>query len=64
MKFAVTANVVLKAATKATQYADLVTDQDPEDGTHVVPGELRRFLGRGVARTVAGQSCSGGVASR
>jgi hypothetical protein len=46
MKFAVTANVVLKAATKATQYADLVTEQDPEDGTHVVPGELRRFLGR------------------
>ena len=46
MKLAVTANVVLKAATKATQYADLVTEQDPEDGTHVVPGELRRFLGR------------------
>jgi len=46
MKFAVTANVALKAALKATQYADLVTDHDPDDGNHVVPGELRRFLGR------------------
>jgi hypothetical protein len=46
MKFAVTANVALHAAIKATRYADLVTDHDPDDGDHVVPGELRRFLGR------------------
>lgn len=27
-------------------YASYVTDRDPEDGEHVVPGELRRFLAR------------------
>ena len=27
-------------------YADIVTDHDPDDGEHVVPGELRRFLAR------------------
>lgn len=46
MKAGITAHVALKAAIKATQYADLVTDHDPDDGTHVVPGELRRFLAR------------------
>lgn len=30
----------------AVGYADLVTDRDPADGEHVVPGELRRFLAR------------------
>jgi len=32
--------------TAATQYADYAVDRDPEDGEHVVPGELRRFLAR------------------
>ena len=36
-------DVVVSAARK---YADLVTDRDPDDGKHVVPGELRRFMGR------------------
>jgi hypothetical protein len=27
-------------------YADVITDHDPDDGNHVVPGELRRFLAR------------------
>jgi len=30
----------------ATQYADYAVDRDPDDGQHVVPGELRRFLAR------------------
>ena len=34
------------AAAAARNYADLVTDRDPDDGEHVVPGELRRFLAR------------------
>ena len=33
-------------AATATQYASLITDHDPDDGDHVVPGELRRFLAR------------------
>jgi hypothetical protein len=43
-----TAEVALSAAVVATarDYASLVTDHDPDDGTHVVPGELRRFLAR------------------
>ncbi|MGA0611700.1 hypothetical protein [Caldimonas sp. KR1-144] len=41
------AEVALKAAmTASLQYADLATDRDPDDGEHVVPGELRRFLAR------------------
>ncbi len=38
----------LAAAVSATaaHYAGLVTDHDPDDGDHVVPGELRRFLAR------------------
>jgi hypothetical protein len=41
------APVVLDAAISAAQkYASLVVDHDPNDGDHVVPGELRRFLGR------------------
>lgn len=46
MKSAINAKVALKAAIKATQYTGLVTDHDPDDGSHVVPGELRRFLAR------------------
>lgn len=30
----------------ATDYAHLITDRDPDDGDHVVPGELRRFMRR------------------
>jgi hypothetical protein len=30
----------------AKDYIDLITDHDPDDGNHVVPGELRRFLAR------------------
>jgi hypothetical protein len=30
----------------AVNYADVVTDHDPDDGNHVAPGELRRFLAR------------------
>src|SRR5262245_1919224 len=36
-------DIVVAAARK---YTYLVTDQDPDDGKHVVPGELRRFMGR------------------
>ena len=43
----VSAEVVLEATVAAAQsYADLVVDHDPDDGEHVVPGELRRFLAR------------------
>jgi hypothetical protein len=46
MKF-VTADVALEAAVvAAVNYAGIVTDHDPDDGDHVVPGELRRFLAR------------------
>jgi hypothetical protein len=39
--------VALDASVAAAQkYGDVVTDHDPDDGDHVVPGELRRFLGR------------------
>ena len=40
----VTALEVAVAAT--SKYSSLVTDRDPDDGDHVVPGELRRFLAR------------------
>src|SRR5262245_65190279 len=36
-------DIVVAAARK---YTYLVTDHDPDDGNHVVPGELRRFLAR------------------
>jgi hypothetical protein len=40
-------NIVLEAAMNAAvNYTDLITDHDPDDGNHVVPGELRRFLAR------------------
>lgn len=44
----VTARLALSAAIAASarEYAVLVTDHDPHDGDHVVPGELRRFLAR------------------
>jgi hypothetical protein len=34
------------AATAAVNYAEMIVDRDPDDGNHVVPGELRRFLAR------------------
>ena len=47
MKSFISSDIALQAAVKAAQnYAEIVTDQDPDDGEHVVPGELRRFLGR------------------
>lgn len=47
MKINLGAEVMLGAAMKAAQhYAHIVTDRDPDDGEHVVPGELRRFLAR------------------
>lgn len=47
MKSFISSDVVLQAATKAAKdYADIATDNDPDDGSHVVPGELRRFLAR------------------
>jgi hypothetical protein len=47
MKTYVSGEVAIQAAmTAALNYADIVTDQDPNDGEHVVPGELRRFLAR------------------
>lgn len=47
MKAFLNADVAINAAiTAATDYAGIVTDHDPEDGNHVVPGELRRFLAR------------------
>ena len=41
------AAIAIDAATKAAlSYGDLVTDHDPDDGDHVVSGEVRRFLAR------------------
>jgi hypothetical protein len=40
-------SVALSASMRAAVgYTDVITDRDPEDGVHVVPGELRRFLAR------------------
>jgi hypothetical protein len=42
-----TSPVVLEASLNAAlNYTGLITDHDPDDGNHVVPGELRRFLAR------------------
>jgi hypothetical protein len=47
MKTYLSSDVVLSVTLAAAQnYADLITDHDPDDGNHVVPGELRRFLAR------------------
>jgi hypothetical protein len=47
MERLVKSDVVLEATIAAVaNYAGLVTDHDPDDGDHVVPGELRRFLAR------------------
>jgi hypothetical protein len=47
MKSLITADVAIQAAVAAARnYADIVTDRDPDDGEHVVPGELRRFMAR------------------
>ena len=46
MKY-LSSEMVLEATVNAAiKYAAVITDHDPDDGTHVVPGELRRFLGR------------------
>lgn len=42
----VTSQVMINAVVAANNYVDIVTDHDPDDGDHVVPGELRRFLAR------------------
>ncbi len=42
-----TSTEVMQANANAIlNYADLIVDHDPDDGDHVVPGELRRFLAR------------------
>jgi len=47
MKPYISADIAIQAAVKAAKnYAEVVTDRDPDDGKHVVPGELRRFLAR------------------
>jgi hypothetical protein len=47
MPFSLTSELAIDAAVTAAQkYVDLVVDHDPDDGDHVVPGELRRFLAR------------------
>ena len=47
MKSFIGAQVALQATIKAAKlYADVATDDDPDDGLHVVTGELRRFLAR------------------
>lgn len=47
MKLQIGAEACINAAlTAAVSSADLVTDDDPDDGVHVVPGELRRFMAR------------------
>jgi hypothetical protein len=47
MKRFVTSDAVLSATVAAVKdYVDLVVDHDPDDGDHIVPGELRRFLAR------------------
>jgi hypothetical protein len=47
MERVVSSDLVLDATVAAVaNYAGLVTDHDPDDGDHVVPGELRRFLAR------------------
>jgi hypothetical protein len=42
----VSSKEIFDAVLAAGKYTDLVTDHDPGDGDHVVPGELRRFLAR------------------
>ncbi len=47
MKINLSATIALDAAVAASMnYSAIVTDHDPGDGDHVVPGELRRFLAR------------------
>jgi hypothetical protein len=47
MKLVANADLVLSAIVSAAQnYTEIVTDHDPDDGNHVVPGELRRFMAR------------------
>jgi len=47
MNVLINAEMMVKAVVAAaTDYAGIVTDDDPDDGVHVVPGELRRFMAR------------------
>ncbi|OYT89028.1 MAG: hypothetical protein CFE46_00920 [Burkholderiales bacterium PBB6] len=47
MKLHLDAAAAMSSAMQAaTSFSHLLTDQDPDDGDHVVPGELRRFLAR------------------
>jgi hypothetical protein len=47
MALVVTADLAMTNALLAAQhYADIVVDHDPDDGDHVTPGEIRRFLAR------------------
>lgn len=47
MKPLISGEVAIQAAVAAAaDYASIMTDRDPDDGEHVVPGELRRFMAR------------------
>ena len=47
MEAVLSSEMIVNATVLAAQnYADLVVDHDPDDGDHVAPGELRRFLAR------------------
>ena len=47
MRGHISSEIMLEAAVSAAKdYAGFVSDHDPDDGNHVVPGELRRFLAR------------------
>src|SRR5262245_25879139 len=43
----ISANLMLESMVAAvTDFQGLVVDHDPDDGDHVTPGEIRRFLAR------------------
>src|SRR5438093_13571359 len=47
MERVVSSDLALDATVAAVaNYASLIVEHDPDDGDHVVPGELRRFLAR------------------
>lgn len=46
LKYLDAVTVMNASVAAAQQYVQLVTDRDPDDGEHVVPGELRRFMSR------------------
>ena len=45
-RFLTSALALDAAVLAATKYVDLITDEDPEDGDHIAPRELRRFMAR------------------